>query len=455
MRSDSPRELVSIVFAASAGGVWTGAFVAAVSGSSGPAAMVFAAAVIFVAAVSARRVAGRRSVSLQVRAFAAALTLVVAALLGVSSRVWQDPRPVWPLVGDVLIATLLIGVGLLAGGDAPAPELAARRAVGGFLLLCTVLFVAATAGSVPAWAMGAVIASLLSGGLLVADARYRTLRAMVQRDQLGPAWSWLLAVAGVILLVVAGGVLLGAVLSSDVILWAASLAGDVASLVLRAAGFAVAWFGAAILRAGAWVLDLLHVGSVGHHQVWRPKAFHRSLPHRASPDLGAWRTPSLILYVAAVVAAVVLPLALVSLALRRLHTQRPEEVLEEREAIASVRPMMGRAVLRLGERLLRAVPRRRAAPATLAERIRGRYADLEGRLADRGWSRAPGTTARSFLLQAAACVNDPEGRAHAEAASIYELARYSGREMDLAAAGRFDALALAIERQAAEAPGPS
>ena len=117
MRSRSWSELLPVALAAAVEGIWAGTLAAVLSGASGPALMGFAVAVVFVAALLARRVAGGKAAGkdaggegsggnssggegwgLQARALAAALTMwptppcwSCSALRWAASR-WS-PRP--------------------------------------------------------------------------------------------------------------------------------------------------------------------------------------------------------------------------------------------------------------------------------------------------------------------------------------------------------------------------
>ena len=455
MRWPSWAELVPLALAAIVEGMWAGALVAVVSGSRGPALMAFAAVIVFVSAVYAHRVAHGERVTLPARAVAVGLALAAAAALAGITRAWHGPQPLWPLLGGVVFTALLVADGASIGRARLTPEAAVRRAVSGFVLLCGVLAAAAIAGTTPAWATVAVIASLVAGALLVANARYLSIRASVPRDQLGPAWAWLLAVAGVIVLVVTAGVLLSEILRIDVILWIASIASGVVHYVLQVAGFVIGWIGAGVIRGGTWLLAQFHIGDAQPQQAWSPRAFPTVLPQRKGPDLGLWATIRVIATVAAiaaaVAAAVALPLALVALALRRLRGGIPEQVVEEREAIASVRSLVGDAAARLGRRLRRVMPRRRPAPTTPAEVVRQRYAELERQLAGAGLKRAPGATVRVFLREIATARPSTPDDASSQIAGIYELARYSGQSIDASIAGRFEILAAAFRASATTA----
>ena len=63
-----------------------------------------------------------------------------------------------------------------------------------------------------------MVAALVAGGLLVAVARYRDLIDLVDPAERMPAWPWLLAVAGAVLVVVALGALLSLAFRVDAVL---------------------------------------------------------------------------------------------------------------------------------------------------------------------------------------------------------------------------------------------
>jgi hypothetical protein len=158
-------------------------------------------------------------------------------------------------------------------------------------------------------------------------------------------------------------------------------------------------------------------------------------------------------------------------------------VVEEREALTSLRSAAGAFAARLGRRLRRRLASRRRGPGTPAELVRRRYADLERRLARAGRPRLPGVTVRDHLAAVAMAVAaavasagtaapgsaqaappqaappqdaqpqdaqpqdappqavPPPLALAAELASVYELARYSAHTVDTTAARRFEALA--------------
>ena len=208
-----------------------------------------------------------------------------------------------------------------------------------------------------------------------------------------------------------------------------------------------------------------------------------------------WSGSRLVATVVGVLVAVGLSFALVTLALRRFRREPPAQamVVEEREAVGSLRSAAGVAAARWRRRLRRRLPRPAPPRAqTPAELVRRRYAELERRLARAGRPRLPGVTVRDHLAAVAAATpatgasDEPvaggavsalpaaggavsalqAGARHlrcgrrarrrtphaeralsslaADLAAIYETARYSAHAVDAAQAGRFEALAQAF-----------
>jgi hypothetical protein len=453
-RSPSPSELAPLSLAAVVDGVWTGALAAAVTGSSGPALIAFSSTVVFAAAAYARRAALGQSVSLPARALALAMTVAVAALLAAAGRAWDAPQPFWLLMGDLIFAALLVTVGISIGRERLEPGGAVRRAARAFAVLCCVLAAAALIASPPAWATSSVVAVILAGALLVAVTRHLVMRDGMPREHLAPAWPWLLVVAGVVAIVVVVAGLVSLVVRADVVLWAVSLATGGARYLLEVLGFVVSWLGAGLIGAGSWLLDVLDLSSFHREQEFSPRPFPHFPIDRAAPVTGPWDVARLVITGAAVGAAVVAPLAVVVLALRRMRRGLPREVVEERETIASVRSVMAARAARLGRRLQRLAWRRPPAAATPADAVRRRYAELERQLARAGMERSSGTTVRVFLERtgAARLVQSDEG---AELAAIYERARYSRHDVDVLAADRFAVLAGSFASAATSRPAAS
>ena len=415
--------------------------------------MAFAAAAVFVAAAFARHAGGRKEPDLSDRALVVILTLAVAVALLVMTGGWGGPRLLWPFVGDVIFSALLVLLGVSLGREQLSPDVAVRRAIRAFALLCCLLIVTALAGVTPAWATAAVIAGLMAGALLIAGARHAAISTMVPHDQLTPAWRWLLAVAGVMALVVAGGLVLGAVLRTDVLLWVLASVGDLLRYLLLVVGYAVGWVGAEAIRGVTWLLHLVHLHAQPPHQPPEAQPAPR-LVLRQAPAVGTRRTFVHVITVLGAALAVLLPLALVGLGLRRYRRRLPQEVVEEREAVASVRTLVGGAASRMGRRLRRLAPRRRAAPTTPEAIVRQRYLDLERHLARAGFDRRAGTTVRAFLNHTGTAAGTAS-ETPAELAAIYELARYSGHTVDAPTATRFEAAATSFGAAAVRVPAAS
>ena len=485
MRSRSWSELLPVALAAAVEGLWVGALAAALSGASGPALMAFAAVVVLAGALLARRVAAgaahdgpadgadRARSGLKAGAFAlaAALTLLVAGVLLVAGRVWEGHLSLVLIAADVAFAALLVVLGLVLGGEPLVPEAAVSHAVRGFVLVCVIVAAAGLIGGTkPGWAAGAIVAALVAGALLVAATRYEALTALVPSGGRSPVWPWLLAVVGVVGLVVVAGALLGLVLRIDVLLWALAAVGGVLRYVLQAFAFGVALVGAGLIRGVGGLLGLIHVHVPHAPKTPQGPALH-VLAHRRVNHIRSWGGARVAATAIGAVLAVAVPLVVVVLALRRVRRRVTGEVVEEREAIATLRSAAGGAAARAGRRLRRFAARR-AAPRTPAELVRRRYEELERRLRRAGHPRPPGTTVRAFLGAAWAGGSGGSGGsggpggsggsgepggpvrpdapgqepgsapdAAADLAAIYELARYSSHAVADGDARRFEALA--------------
>jgi len=170
-----------------------------------------------------------------------------------------------------------------------------------------------------------------------------------------------------------------------------------------------------------------------------------------------WSVSRLIASAVGALVAIGLSLALVAVALRRFRREPPAEVavVEDREALATLRSAAAASAARLGRRLRRRLQAlRRHDPPSPAELVRRRYAELERRLSRTGRPRPPGVTVRDHLAAAAeppaaAAASPASARprpsAAADLAVIYELARYSTHTIDAVQASRFEALARAFE----------
>ena len=269
MRSRSTLEPAGAALGAAAEGIWAGALAAALTGASAAVLTVFAGVTVLAAAQVARRFGAGQGRERAARLLAMTLILVAAATLLVAGRAWAHPSPLWLVVRDVVYAGGLVALGLHLGSDPPSPEAAVRRAVRGFALLGAVLLVAALVHSTPGWAPWAVVAALVVGGLLVAIVRYQTLTDLVDPIERLPAWPWLLAVVGAVLVVIALGALLSQVLRVDVLLWALAVVAGVLRYALLAAAYLIGYAGAGLVRALAWLLGALHLS--GWHPVLRPR----------------------------------------------------------------------------------------------------------------------------------------------------------------------------------------
>jgi hypothetical protein len=463
MRSRSWLEQAGVVLGAAAEGIWSGGLAAALTGASGAALIGFACVTIAAAAFLARRLARGGVGERAARLLALALILIAAGLLFAAGRGRTHPALLWQVVRGIVYAGGLVFLGVHLGRAPQPPEAAVARAVRGFLLLCTVLVCAALAGSTPPWAPAAIIASLVAGGLLIATVRYRDLTDLVDPAERLPAWPWLLAVLGAVLAVIAVGALLGQILRVDVVLGALEVLAGVLRYALDGLAYVIGYAGAGILRGIAWLLGIVHVHTWQPHEV--PKLAQRppALPPRHAKGFHFPSTVRLAGTIAGALAAIGVSLALVALALRRFRRGLPAEVMvvEEREALGSLRSAAGVFAARFGRRLRRRLLRRRGDPRTPAELVRRRYAELEGRLSRAGRPRPAGVTVRDHLAAAAAAgvaEDMPEAAppgphagplslfspAAADLAAMYEVARYSAHAVDAAEAHRFEALARAF-----------
>jgi len=423
-------------------GVWTGALGALVTGGSGAAYIGGASAAAFAGAVVAQRSGAGRKPSRRARLAAAAFTVAVAAAFYAAGRGWQGGHPLLAAFGAVLYAALLLLLGISLGRERISSDPAFRRAVRAFALLCGLLAITAAAGSAPAWAAGAVVAALVAGVLSVTAARAASLAGAAAAEGRTGTWRWMLAVAGILLLVVAVGALLSLVVRTDILLWLLAVAGHVLQYLLQLLGFVLGWAGAGILRALAWLLGLFHLHSLPTVEPPKSGGAHlRALPK--VPRSGTYAWTRLVLTVAAAALAIVVPLAVVAFALRRVRGSAPDDVTEERETVLTLREASSHGATRLHRRLARLVPRRRP-PATPEEQVRRDYGALERRLAHAGHPRPGAVTVRDYLLALAVSAGEQPGPQPDELASLYELARYSAAGVDATAAARFRDLAQAF-----------
>jgi hypothetical protein len=446
MRSRSWLDLAGMMLGVAAEGIWSGALAAALTGASGAALIGFACVTVAAAAHVARRFSRGGGGEREARLLALTLLLVAAGALFAAGRAWGHPSPLWLLARDVVYTSGLVLLGVHLGRSPQSPETAVSRALRSFVLLCAVLIGAALAGSAPGWASGAIVASLVAGGLLVATVRYRDLTDLVSPAERLPAWPWLLAVLGAVLAVVAVGALLSQVLRVDVVLGVLDVLAGVLRYALDGVAYVIGFAGEWLLRGIAWLLGLIHVHALHAPEVpqltQRPPVLRRHASGLHFPS-----TMRLLILTVGALVAMGLSAALVALALRRFRRGLPEEVLvvEEREALVSLRSAAGEFAARLGRRLRRRLAPRLHEPRTPAELVRRRYAELERRLARAGRPRLPGVTVRDHLAAAAAA---PAGSgpplsppAAADLAAIYELARYSAHDIDVTQARCFEALA--------------
>jgi hypothetical protein len=449
MRSRSWPEYAALGLGAAVEGVWCGALAAALMGAFWALLTVFAGVTILAAALVARRFSGGDGSQRAARLLAVTLMLVATGVLLVAGRTWAHPSPLWQAVRDFVAVSGLVFLGVSLGRTSLSPEVAVRRAVRGFALLCAVLVCAAVAGSTPGWAPAAVVAALVGGGLLIAIVRYVALSGLVDPADRLPAWPWILSVVGAVLGVIAIGALLSQVLRVDVLLWALDGFAGVLRYALGGVAYLIGSAGAGLLRGISWLLSVLHVHALdpadAPHLAARPPVL--KLRHEGGTRIWSGTKP-LVTAVGALV-AIGLSLVLVAVALRRFRREPPSDdaVVEEREALGSLRSAAGVVAARLRRRLRRRlVALRRHDPRSPAQLVRLRYAELERRLSRAGQPRLPGVTVRDHLVGLAPPGTQPLPSSPADdLVAIYELARYSAHAIDPAQADRFETLARAFE----------
>ena len=250
---------------------------------------------------------------------AVVLILLASAALLVAGRAWAHPSSLWLVVRALVYASGLVALGLSLGSDPLSPEAAFRRAVRGFALLAAVLLVAGLAGATPSWAPWAVVAALVVGGLLVAVVRYESLTDLVDPVERLPAWPWLLAVAGAVLVVIAVGALLSQVLRANVLLLGLDVVAAVLRFALAGVAYLIGYAGAGLVRGLAWLLGAVHLHSF--QPIQRPRALSApvALRHLNPRHLRLWSGSRLLFTAFAALGALGLAFALVAVALRRFR----------------------------------------------------------------------------------------------------------------------------------------
>ena len=164
------------------------------------------------------------------------------------------------------------------------------------------------------------------------------------------------------------------------------------------------------MRAVQWLLGLIDVRAP-HLELEPPSGTRVKVivpPYRQAAS--GLSTTRLVLTVSGALVAVAGSLAVVLFALRRLRRPAASDdaVVEEREALGSLRGAAGAAATGLGRRLRRrfsGLGRREA--RSPGELVRLRYAQLERRLAASGKARPPGVTVRDHLAACAAAMEAP------------------------------------------------
>jgi hypothetical protein len=445
MRSRSTLEWAGIALGALAQGVWCGVLGSVLSAARWPALAGFAAAAMVAAAAAARWGMGGGDRLRRGRALLAAVVLVSACVLLVSGRAWSHPYVGWQIVRGVLFCAGLVLLGVwFARGDS-GPDEAFGRAARAFGALCAVLAVCAlTATPVQAPAV-AVAAVVVAGGLHVAVLRYRVLTDIVSEGDRLPAWPWLAAVTAAIV-----AVLLVTGLAAELLGGGALHAAFSGILTVFAYAFSgAAWAVAEVMRAVAWLGGLVHL-HVPHAELHKlPREAGQLKKTQGSPS-GFSAAGRIIAMTVLTGAAIAVAVGIVVFALRRLSRRLGDDegVVEERETVRSVTAATGEVLGGLRRRL-RTLLRVRRKAETPAEAIRIHYERLEERLTRAGSPRAPGVTVRAYL---GVSVSSDQPEAPAELAALYELARYSAREVEETQAREFGDLARACRPVG---PGPA
>ncbi len=174
---------------------------------------------------------------------------------------------------------------------------------------------------------------------------------------------------------------------------------------LAGAAYVVGYAALQLAHGIAWLLAALHLHA-WHPGGQRPAAPRPTALRRLNArSFKVWRGSRLVATAVGALVAVALSFALVTVALRRFRREPPAQVMvvEEREALASLRSAAGALAARLRRRLRRRLLRpRRHDARTPAELVRRRYAELERRLTRAGRPRLPGVTVRDHLAAVAA-----------------------------------------------------
>ncbi len=322
---------------------------------------------------------------------------------------------------DAFYVGVALWLGVRAGLVAIRPAGALRRSVRALTLVCAAVLLGRLA-DVPLPQAGVVVtAVVLAGVLFIALARLDDVMAVVDRRHGVTGWTWFLGVMTVTVVLLTAAGILAAVAGAGPLDWVFSAVAQAVGIVWSAVVFILYLIGYGVMRAIAWLASLVHLSvpqAIKEQDAPELKVQPLKLPEREGGG-GSSLLRDLFIVVFAALAAGALVLALVG-ALRRVRTgERDDQVVEERESLAS-----GADLLRgMGARIARLVPRRvrRPRPATPAEAVRLEYVLLESALARSGRPRPPAATARQYLAAQGAHVQD----AATSLAAAYDLARYS------------------------------
>lgn len=444
MRSRSALEWSGIALGAATQAVWCGLLGSIFSAAGWPELAAFAFVVMVAAAAAARWAAADDARLRSGRAALAAVVLLATVALVAAGRGWEHQYLGWQVVRAVVFCAVVGLLGVWLGRGDSGPDEAFGRAARAFAAVCALLALSALSATGVEAPAAAVAAVIVAGGLHVVVLRYRALTDVVAEDDRLPVWPWLLAVGGALVVVLVVTALVAELLGVAPLHALASVVAT--ALAYVAEGFARV--AAVILRGLSWLGGLFHL-EIPQYEVPEVRSVGEPLPTATKTPAAASQTGRAVATVVATGLAVLAAVAVVVLALRRLTREPPrdEAVVEERESVRSVTSATGAALGKLRRRVF-ALARGGRRTRTPAEAIRLRYERLEARLARAGSPRDPGTTVRAYLCVS---VTAEEPGAAAELASLYELARYSGRAVSESQAGRFAELAGAC--RPAEASG--
>ena len=257
---------------------------------------------------------------------------------------------------DAFYVGVALWLGVRAGLVAIRPAGALRRSVRALTLVCAAVLLGRLA-DVPLPQAGVVVtAVVLAGVLFIALARLDDVMAVVDRRHGVTGWTWFLGVMTVTVVLLTAAGILAAVAGAGPLDWVFSAVAQAVGIVWSAVVFILYLIGYGVMRAIAWLASLVHLSvpqAIKEQDAPELKVQPLKLPEREGGG-GSSLLRDLFIVVFAALAAGALVLALVG-ALRRVRTgERDDQVVEERESLAS-----GADLLRgMGARIARLVPRR-------------------------------------------------------------------------------------------------